>query len=162
MNRDESIDVLEALMRSFPQMQKYDDPMLDDWSRDLMALEVKWALDAVRACRDQHTFAPSWAQFREAYRLAAAADRDPSRRPYRPALTAGPVLSRGEHATRVAEVRRILNGPDMNGHDHRKGAERCPVCGPHTRTDGVHRPDHCPHCKTLAARIHAALTKENP
>lgn len=157
MTEDEAGDIMFALGSTFQKIAEWPDSTMSAWFEDLAKMDYAWAQLAVRKCRDNCTHTPSWAEFREFYRQAAAEARDPSRQDYRPAIGEG-VLSRSEHAERVRAVRKILQGGPE--HDHRKGADHCPVCSKHDRTaDGLHSPG-CARCKALGRQIYNTLRKD--
>ena len=157
MNFDEAFDVIRQLAVEWPQIRDWTDEKAQSWVDDLQHLDYERATAAVKRCRDEHHYLPSWAQFREAYRTVTYQQMAPERQPYTKELRSG-VLDRQETARRIRRVRDLLA---ERPHDHRRGSANCPTCGRHEIHEGAHRPERCVRCKKVADEAYQAI-KETP
>lgn len=159
MTRDEAIWVIAFIMEAWPSAQQWTDRQCEMWIADLEDLDFGRASDAIKACRNEHHFTPSWAQFKEAYRTVTWQQLAPERQSPTRAIEAG-YLPRAESVRRVRELKGILSkaSPAMSEHNHKRGVSACPICGAHDRDEhGRHNPDHCSRCKTIAKDTYREL-----
>lgn len=162
MNRDEAINVIATIMDCWTAAQEWTDRQAEMWIKDLEPLEYQRAMSAVHACRDEHHFIPSWAQYREAYRTVTWQQLDPERNPPATMMIEARLLPKSENARRVRLLKAHLRQqrrPD--DHDHTKGLRNCPVCGQHdVNAQGLHKPEHCARCKELSRVVFDAIAGE--
>lgn len=159
MNFDESFDIIRQLAIEWTQVKDWPDEKIQQWVQDIQELDYGRATQAVRACRETHTFPPAWAEFSEAYRTVTYQALAPERQTPRPAIGAG-YIPANESAARVRALRGILAAGDLT-HDHRRGIDNCPICRRHEAPGGIHRPEHCVGCKKLTAEARRLLRIED-
>jgi hypothetical protein len=145
----DAINIASKMMRYWPNPQ-WEDEHLDQWISDLSKRDPERAAEAVEHLRETCKFRPAWTEFVAAYQMVCRKAIEPVR-----AQDRGPLPAK---SPMFAAVRAALAAASQN-HDHRHGAEACPVCSPH----GDHGHDRmasqpkCPRCKELAGVFLAAL-----
>lgn len=159
MTNDEAMSIVGRMASAWPQIE-LTEPTVEVWREHLIDKRGPIALEVIRGLEQTVKFFPTLAEFTDAYKIAIRQELEYERNERR-ALQPGP-----DGPTR--DIRDLLQSlstklKTIGTHNHHRGAENCPVCGPVIREETGHHiaagdpPDgtwrDCPECvKEMAER----------